>query len=123
GQPGSAGPMNPLVLRHFTATSCIGRGLAPTLDSLRARRSGLRPCAFETVTLDTHIGEVPAVDAVRLPAALRRFDCRNNRLAQLGIGQDGFLEEVAACVGRRGRRRVGLFLGTSTSGMLETEIA
>ena len=115
--------MTPLVLRHFTATSCIGRGLEPTLESLRAQRSGLRPCAFETVTLDTHIGEVPGVDAVRLPAALRRFDCRNNRLAQLGIEQDGFRDEVAACAGRWGRQRVGLFLGTSTSGMLETEVA
>jgi 3-oxoacyl-[acyl-carrier-protein] synthase-1 len=115
--------MTPLVLRHFTATSCIGRGLEATLESLRALRGGLAPCAFETVTLDTHIGEVPGVDAVRLPPALQRFDCRNNRLAQLGIAQDGFSDAVAACVGRWGSRRVGLFLGTSTSGMLETEIA
>ena len=115
--------MTPLVLRHFTATSCIGRGLQPTLESLRGQRSGLQPCAFETVTLDTHVGEVPGVDAVRLPATLQRFDCRNNRLAQLGIGEDGFIDAVADCAGRWGRGRVGLFLGTSTSGMLETEIA
>jgi 3-oxoacyl-[acyl-carrier-protein] synthase I len=115
--------MTPLVLRHFTATSCIGRGLQATLESLRAQRSGLEPCAFETVTLDTHIGEVPGVDDVRLPPTLKRFDCRNNRLARLGIAQDGFIDAVAACAGRWGGRRVGLFLGTSTSGMLETEIA
>ena len=115
--------MTPLLLRHFTATSCIGSGLPATLESLRAQRSGLAQCAFETVTLDTHIGEVPGVDDVRVPAALRRFDCRNNRLAQLGIAQDGFSEVVAACVGRWGPRRVGLFLGTSTSGILQTEIA
>jgi 3-oxoacyl-[acyl-carrier-protein] synthase I len=115
--------MSPLVLRHFTATSSIGRGLRATLDSLRAQRSGLAPCAFETVTLETYIGEVPGVDDVRLPAALRHFDCRNNRLAQLGLAQDGFMNAVAACVGRWGPRRVGLFLGTSTSGILETEVA
>jgi 3-oxoacyl-[acyl-carrier-protein] synthase-1 len=115
--------MTPLLLRHFTATSCIGRGLQATLESLRGQRSGLAPCAFETVTLETHIGEVPAVDDIRLPAALRHFDCRNNRLAQLGIAQDGFMDSVAACAGRWGARRVGLFLGTSTSGILETEIA
>jgi 3-oxoacyl-[acyl-carrier-protein] synthase I len=115
--------MTPLLLRHFTATSCIGLGLQPTLDSLRAQRSGLAPCAFETVTLQTHVGEVPGVDDVRLPATLKRFDCRNNRLARLGMDADGLLDEVAACVGRWGRRRVGLFLGTSTSGMLETETA
>ncbi|MGH8318361.1 MAG: beta-ketoacyl-[acyl-carrier-protein] synthase family protein [Steroidobacteraceae bacterium] len=115
--------MNPLVLSHFTATSCIGRGLEATLESLRAQRSGLAPCAFETVTLEAYVGEVPGVDAVRLPAALKRFDCRNNRLAQLGLAEDGFRDAVAACASRWGRRRVGLFLGTSTSGMLETEIA
>ena len=115
--------MTPLVLPHFTATSCIGRGLRATLQSLRAQRSGLAPCAFETVTLETYVGEVPGVDDVRLPAALKRFDCRNNRLAQLGIAEDGFIDAVAACAGRWGRRRVGLFLGTSTSGILETEIA
>jgi 3-oxoacyl-[acyl-carrier-protein] synthase I len=115
--------MTPLLLRHFTATSCIGRGLQATLESLRAQRSGLAPCAFETVTLETHIGEVPGVDEVRLPTSLRRFDCRNNRLAQLGIAEDGFLDAVAACAGRWGPRRVGLILGTSTSGILETELA
>jgi 3-oxoacyl-[acyl-carrier-protein] synthase-1 len=115
--------MTPLFLRRFTATSCIGQGLQPTLESLRAQRSGLRHCGFETVTLDTHIGEVPGVDEVRLPATLRRFDCRNNRLARLGIEADGFAAEVADCAGCWGRRRVGLFLGTSTSGILETEIA
>ena len=115
--------MIPLLLRHFTATSCIGRGLGATVESLRAQRSGLEPCAFETVTLETHVGEVAGVDDIRLPSALERFDCRNNRLAQLGMAQDGFIEVVAACVGRWGPRRVGLFLGTSTSGMLETEIA
>ena len=115
--------MTPLLVRHFTATSCIGRGLQATLDSLRAQRSGLTPCAFETVTLDTHIGEVPDVDEVRLNEVRAHFDCRNNRLARLGIAQDGFMDVVAACAGRLGRRRVGLFLGTSTSGILETEIA
>jgi 3-oxoacyl-[acyl-carrier-protein] synthase I len=115
--------MTPLVLSQFTATSCIGRGLQATLGSLRAQRSGLAPCAFETVTLETHVGEVPGVDDVRLPTSLRRFDCRNNRLAQLGIAEDGFLDAVAACAGRWGRRRVGLILGTSTSGILETELA
>ena len=115
--------MSPLVLRQFTATSCIGRGLQATLESLRAQRSGLTPCAFETVTLETFIGEVPDVDDVRLSTGSRQFDCRNNRLAQLGIAEDGFIDAVAACAGRWGRRRVGLFLGTSTSGILETEIA
>ena len=115
--------MRPLALTHFTATSCIGRGLAETLKSLIERRSGLAPCAFETVRLETHLGQVPGVDEVRVPDELARFDSRNNRLALLGLSQDRFIEAVRRCADRFGPRRVGLLLGTSTSGMLETEIA
>jgi 3-oxoacyl-[acyl-carrier-protein] synthase I len=115
--------MTPLVLTHFTASSCIGVGLRQTLATLQEQRTGLAPCKFETVTLDTHIGEVVGVDAQRLPEQLALFNCRNNRLAQLGLLEDGFAEAVAAAVRRWGERRVGVFLGTSTSGILETELA
>ena len=115
--------MRPLALSRFTATSAIGLGLEATFAALRERRGALAPCAFETVALETCVGEVPQVDAVRLPAALARFDCRNNRLAQLALAQDGFIEAVRACAARHGPRRVGVFLGTSTSGMLQTELA
>ena len=115
--------MTPLVLTHFTATSSIGRGLNETLGSLRAQRTGLAPCRFETVQLDTHVGEVSGVDEEQIAPTLRQFDCRNNRLAQLGLTQDGFATAVEDVAGRWGRHRVGVFLGTSTAGILETELA
>ena len=115
--------MTPLWLSHFTATSSIGRGLAQTLDSLRQRRGGLAPCAFDTVDLPTFVGEVAGVDALRMPAHLADHDCRNNRLALLGLTQDGFEEAVRAAGAKYGGERVGLFLGTSTSGILQTELA
>jgi 3-oxoacyl-[acyl-carrier-protein] synthase-1 len=115
--------MTPLSLTEFTASSCIGRGRAQTLDSLLALRSGLAACKFETVELDTHVGEVPGVDDERLPAELSKFDCRNNRLAELALRQDGFIDAVRNCAARLGPRRIGVFLGTSTGGILQTEIA
>ena len=115
--------MNPLWLSHFTATSSIGRGLAQTLDALHQRRGGLVPCAFDTVDLETFVGEVADVDAVKLPAQLSAFDCRNNRLAYLGLMQDGFTDAVTAASHKYGAERVGVFLGTSTSGILQTELA
>lgn len=115
--------MRPLLVRRFTATSSIGCGLEQTLESLRANRSGLAPCAFETVRLETHVGEVPGVEEVPLPGELARFACRNNRLAELGLNQDEFIAAARASIGRHGPRRVGLFLGTSTSGILATELA
>jgi len=115
--------LNPLWLSHFTATSGIGCGLDQTLAALRRRRGGLARCAFETVDLATYIGEVAGVDAVQLPAHLADFDCRNNRLALLGLTQDGFDEAVHAAIAKYGAQRIGVFLGTSTSGILQTELA
>src|SRR6202040_2286933 len=112
--------MKPLLLAEYTATSCIGRGVAPTLTALIEQRSGLARCEFETVKIDTHVGEVPGVDAQRLPKALQIFDCRNNRLAELAVHQDGFFDAVQAAAARWGRRRVGVFIGTSTAGIMQT---
>ena len=115
--------MTPLLLSAYTASTCLGRGLDATRAALQDGRSGLAPCAFESVKLDTWIGEVAGVDAQMLPAALSRYDCRNNRLALLGLQTDGFDEAVRAAIARHGRQRVGIFVGTSTSGILQTELA
>jgi 3-oxoacyl-[acyl-carrier-protein] synthase-1 len=115
--------MTELLLKEYTATSCVGHGRLAMLAALRAQRGGLAPCTFERAQLDTWTGEVSGIDAEPLPKELRRFDCRNNRLAQLALRQDGFADAVAQSVGRWGRRRIGVFLGTSTSGILQTELA
>jgi 3-oxoacyl-[acyl-carrier-protein] synthase I len=115
--------MTPLLLKSFTATSCIGKGVTATLEALRQQRSGLAICNFETVDFDTHIGEVAGVDDTRLSHDLRQFDCRNNRLAELGLLQDGFYDTVQRAAEHWGRQRIGVFLGTSTAGILQTELA
>lgn len=104
-------------------SSCLGRGLDATTAALLAGQSGLKPCDFETVDIDTWIGEVTGVDAIALRPDLARFDCRNNRLTQMGLQTDGFEQAVQAAVARYGADRVGVFMGTSTSGMLQTELA
>lgn len=115
--------MKPLALTAFTATSCLGRGLDATRAALEEGRTGLARCAFETVALDTHVGEVAGVDDESLPAELTAFECRNNRLARLGLEQDGFDATVRSLARRLGSHRIGVWLGTSTSGILETELA
>jgi 3-oxoacyl-[acyl-carrier-protein] synthase-1 len=115
--------LNPLLLSHFTATSCIGRGLSETLTALQQGLHALKPCDFETVTLNTYIGEVDGLDSVKMPAHMQAYDCRNNRLAQLGLMQDGFDKAVLDAAKKYGHDRIGVFIGTSTSGILETELA
>ena len=110
-------------LSAYTMTSALGRGLASTLEALRAQRSGLQPTRWETVDLDTCIGEVPALDDVLLPPDLLAHDCRNNRLAFLALQQDGFHDAVQLAIADHGVGRVGVFLGTSTSGIHTSEVA
>ena len=115
--------MTPLVLSGYTATNALGRGNAAVHAALAGARSGLAPCTFENVKLETHVGEVVGVDDQPVIERLAEFECRNNRLAQLALEQDGFTEIVAAARRRYGGARIAVILGTSTSGILETEHA
>ena len=115
--------MKPLGITASTLTTGLGAGRALTLAGLQAGHTGLAPARFMDVPLPTWTGEVPEADAVTLPAALRDYDCRNNRLAWLGLQQDAFFDAVQRARQRWGAHRVGVFLGTSTSGLLQTELA
>jgi 3-oxoacyl-[acyl-carrier-protein] synthase I len=115
--------MNPLPITHATLTTALGAGLADHLAALQAQRCGLRPCAFDDVDLPGWIGRVAGLEDAALPAALREYDCRNNRLAWLGLQQDGFLAAAQAARARWGAHRVAVLLGTSTSGILHSELA
>jgi 3-oxoacyl-[acyl-carrier-protein] synthase I len=115
--------MQPLALTHMCIVSSAGFGQDATLSALLSGQSGLRPCHFETVTLPTWTGEIEALDNIRLPAAYADFECRNNRLAEIALGQGGFIDAVGAAAERYGANRIGVFVGTSTSGILQTEQA
>lgn len=115
--------MQPLTLSHYTVVNALGRGTTPTLDALRTCRSGLRRCDFLDATLDTYIGRVDGLEEEPVVERLKNFDCRNNRLAMLGLATDGFESAVATARARYGAHRIAVILGTSTSGILETELA
>ena len=115
--------MTPLVLTSFTAVNALGRGTAAVLDALTAARTGLAPCRFEQVPLETYVGEVAGLDDLHVCERLAEFECRNNRLAELALEQDGFAARVAQAREKYGPARVAVILGTSTSGILETEHA
>ena len=101
--------MQPLLLTHYTLTTSLGPGIASHLRALTQQRSGLAPCGFETVRLDTWTGQVPDADLPELEPGLSDFECRNNRLALLAARQDGFEAAVAEACARYGGHRIGLF--------------
>jgi len=113
----------PLALTAYTATSALGRGREAHLAALRARRSGLRPNDYTPVPLPCAIGRVDGLEQVALPEALAAHDCRNNRLAWLGLGADGFIDAARAAIERHGAGRVALLVATSTASIGATEQA
>ena len=113
----------PLQISAYTATSAVGVGKEPLAEALEHSRSGLRANDFGPAPLPTWIGRVDGLEELRLPDALAHWDCRNNRLAWLGLQADGFLEAVAEARGRHGAARIALILGTSTSSIGEAELA
>lgn len=129
--------INPLKLSSYTVTNALGEGNQASLLALQQGQSGLRLNDFDGSDLETYIGRVPKIDGrandirlgdsslgdTNLSKSLSEFDCRNNRLAYLALQQDGFIESVVATREKYGANRVAVFLGTSTSGMQETEFA
>ena len=115
--------MQALRLSAYTLTSALGVGVDPHVEALRAMRGGIVRKYWETVEHELCVGEVAGLDDYAVRADLNGYDCRNNRLAQLGLEQDGFAAAVTAAVARYGADRVGVFLGTSTSGILSSEVA
>lgn len=115
--------MQQLRISAITATSAMGVGLAAMRAALHGRRGGLVPCDLPGMPPGIWIGRVRAAEGIDPPVPLAAFACRNTRLAELALRQDGFVAAVDAAVARHGAARVAVVLGTSTSGIEETEQA
>lgn len=115
--------VSPLALSAYTAVNALGYGCAAIYAALKSERSGLKPCDFEATAIETWCGAVEGIDRQPIGGEFADYDCRNNRLALAALHQDGFFEAVRAACARYGETRIGVVLGTSTSGILETEHA
>lgn len=122
-QHGATVRLSDLAVTAHTLVTAVGVGLEAHRQAFLAERTGLRPQAFETAELGTWLGVVEGLDALPWPTEWAHFDCRNNRLAEMAVRSDGFEQAVSAAVQRWGAHRVAVLMGTSTSGILETEIA
>jgi 3-oxoacyl-[acyl-carrier-protein] synthase I len=106
-----------------TVVHAAGHGVAALWDAACRGRSALRQNPLSSADLCCWLGEVPGVDEARLPAQLAAWDCRNNRLAWLALQDEPFRDAIAAAAHRYGESRIGMVLGTSTSGIQRTESA
>lgn len=115
--------MTPLNITAFTYTTCLGLGNDANWQAIARNDSALKPCDFfDAQDLKVWIGEVD-LSSTQLPDSLKRYDCRNNLLAWAALQQDDFLAASQKAVAKYGATRVAVLIGTSTSGIHETEKA
>jgi len=114
-------PISPLIITASSMVNALGRGKNATLSALQEKRSGLRPA--KNLEFSTWSGRVDDVDDYALEASLKEFHCRNNQLAKLTFDTDNFRDAIKKAKGKYGADRIGVFLGSSTSGSEETEKA
>jgi len=116
-------PIAPLRVTASTVTSAAGCGKAALLAAMRDGTSALTPNDFGVEPLATWIGRVAGVESSPLPAPLAAWECRNDRLAWLGLAGDRFIDAIHAARERHGAARVAVVVGTSTSSIGATEDA
>lgn len=113
----------PFALTYMSLVTAAGRTIEAHRQALHQGQSGLRRCDLPHADLDTMIGRVDGLEDEPLEAPLAHFDCRNNRLAAMGLKADGFKRSVDDAIDRYGADRIAVVIGSSTSGIDRTEAA
>jgi 3-oxoacyl-[acyl-carrier-protein] synthase I len=104
------GMLNALGNDADEVAAALAQGSAPGLGFVRL-----------DATREGYLGRVTAPLDTAPPAHLAAYDCRNNRLLLAALAQMSDAIEHARA--RYGAHRIGVVLGTSTSGMAEAEAA
>lgn len=116
--------MKPLYATSISLVSALGHGTGSAMAALRAGRGGLRRNDFLDSKLETWIGRVEGVEADAARSHVDGIpDYRVQRIAEAALNVDGFGEAVARAREAHGAERIGVFLGTSSAGMLQGELA
>ena len=108
-----------LPVTGFAVGNALGANVHEVANALEEGRSGLGPCPWD-LPFETACG-VFRGPLEPLPRSLSTFDTREARMALAVLA--GLDDEVARAVRRWGRDRLALVIGTSTGGILETELA
>ncbi|MBU9280560.1 beta-ketoacyl-[acyl-carrier-protein] synthase family protein [Burkholderia multivorans] len=108
---------------YLSAPGMINALGATTEDVVAALRAGTAPGMGprSDVAGGGWVGRAVSTLDVAPPATLAHFDCRNNRLLLAALAQ--IRPGIDAAIERYGSRRIGVVIGTSTSGIQAAEHA
>jgi 3-oxoacyl-[acyl-carrier-protein] synthase-1 len=116
--------MQPIYITAHTAVTACGLGNQALRDALAQRRCCLKPPRLIKPEFQTFTGEIDG-PLPELDETLKEYDCRNARiaLAALDCEEHHFRNAILEAKARYGATRIGVIIGTSTSGIYETELA
>jgi 3-oxoacyl-[acyl-carrier-protein] synthase-1 len=114
-------PIDQISITSKVAVTCLGPGKEAHTRAMRGDCSGLTACDFPDVDIPCYIGRVPEIEEHPFPKALSAYDNRTTRLALAALASDDFGAGVTDALARWGAERVGVVLGTSTSGVERLE--
>lgn len=114
----------PLPVTAYTCLSACGSGNAGFYRHLAENRTALGPLDLFELPFSTVVAQITA-SLPELRPELSQYRCRNAQvaLAALNNPEDGLRQALERATARYGKQRIGVVIGTSTSGMLETESA
>lgn len=109
------------VLSALGLLNALGNNKAEVLDNLLAGRApGMQQQSDWLPESQAWVGCVTTALPV-VPAHLQSFDCRNNQLLLAALAQ--IETDIADAINNFGADRIGIVIGSSTSGIAEGEIA
>jgi len=116
--------MKVVYITSYMAVTACGHGIEPLREALLAQRSGLSPARLIQPDFAIYTGEVDD-PLPNIQERLEAYDTRNARLALAALDCEHavFRSAVALAVESFGAARVGVVIGTSTSGIYETELS
>ena len=110
-----------LYLNDLGLLSCAGNSSQELYTRLiSGNRSGLTQTDQLSVTNPVYVGAIQA-DLPSIATRYSEYDCRNNQLLLAALSQ--IEATVNQMIKRFGIKRIGIVLGTSTSGIRNTELA
>jgi 3-oxoacyl-[acyl-carrier-protein] synthase-1 len=117
--------IDPLPVTACSVLSACGSGTRSLHEALLAGQHRLQRCELIELEFPAYVGEIAESQLPQLDPRLAAFSTRNTRIALAVLDQpeDGLRAALQGAVSRYGAGRVGVIIGTSTSGIYETEAA
>ena len=116
--------ISPVAITAFSALSACGMGNKALYQSLSDNQSQLTPLSLFNIPFPAYVGEIKQ-PLLAIREQLAEYNCRNARVALTALNnvEGGVRTAVEVAKEKYGAHRIGVIIGTSTSGLYETEAA